>query len=302
MSGCRVPSRWFILKPLRKGDHSVLREDVRLDYDLLNHLNPKILDVVVRNEDVWRHFRHEIFRKSTRLHAVCFVNEGEGSLGIDDDVYALAPGSLFQIKPGIRMHIRSQERNPLRFLSIHYTGLLANGSGQSASAWAGWLPFPPHTKLEEWQTLHQRFQNAWSEWNAKQPGYEWRCKLRFLEMLDEIVRSVHVREEGPDPAVKLSWIIHYINQHYEKPIERETLAAFANLSPSYFSTVFKSRTGYSPIQYVNKVRIDRAKELLRSTSLPISEIASSVGFMDSFYFTRVFTRATGFSPSQYRKA
>lgn len=273
-----------------------------MDYETLNRLHPKILDVVERNEAVWQRLRFEIVRKSTRLHAVCLVSGGEGALQIGDDVYPLASGSLFQIKPAVRMRIRTDARNPLRFLSVHYTGQMADGSGLRSSVWADWLPFPTHSKLVEWQALHQRYQNAWSEWNAKRPGYEWRCKLIFLDILDEIVRSLRARDESSDPDAKLDRIIQYINEHYERPLDRESLAALANVSPSYFSTLFKSKTGYSPIQYVNKVRIDRAKELLRSSALPIAEIAPAVGFADSFYFARVFARATGFSPSQYRKA
>ncbi|MNF06130.1 Arabinose operon regulatory protein [compost metagenome] len=73
-----------------------------------------------------------------------------------------------------------------------------------------------------------------------------------------------------------------------------------SLSVSHYSALFKKVMGISPLQFVEKVRIDHAKTMLTGTSKPISKIAREVGYNDPLYFTRVFTKVTGVAPREYR--
>jgi YesN/AraC family two-component response regulator len=69
---------------------------------------------------------------------------------------------------------------------------------------------------------------------------------------------------------------------------------------SPFSILFKKYTGSSPIEYVTKLRMDRAKHLLMNSTMPISCIAEEVGYADPLYFIRMFTRKTGVPPKKFR--
>ena len=77
-------------------------------------------------------------------------------------------------------------------------------------------------------------------------------------------------------------------------------ADFCKMSKVHFSRFFKQITGMPPVQFVLKIRIDRAKELLDFTDKPIAEIAEASGFPDQNYFARTFKKITGMSPTQYR--
>jgi AraC family transcriptional regulator, transcriptional activator for feuABC-ybbA operon len=269
-----------------------------MNYDYLSKFHPKLLDIVVRDQTFWQRFNYNLLRKSTQLHTIGLVYEGKGTLSLDDQRYALTPGSIFQIIPGCYMSIKTGQQDTLHFYSVHYSAHLSDESGQDFEIINQGLPFPIHSTHADWQPLYQLFQSAWHEWNNKQPGYEWRCKISLFAVIDEIVRL----ESGISAGNGMEHIIQYMNEHYSDPLNRSQLAARAGWSPTYFSTLFKEQTGQSPIQYLNKLRIDRAKQLLRSTSMPITQIAADVGFTDSFYFARIFTKSTGFSPSEYRKA
>ena len=72
------------------------------------------------------------------------------------------------------------------------------------------------------------------------------------------------------------------------------------MNASYFSRLFKKETGEGVIDYINKVRIERAKVLLRNTDLKSSEICSMVGVLDSKYFSKLFKKMEGLTPSEYR--
>ena len=87
--------------------------------------------------------------------------------------------------------------------------------------------------------------------------------------------------------------------------ERLTLPAIAGLldtSPFHFAHAFKQGTGVAPHQYVIRRRIERAKELLAATDLPLAEIALAVGCASQSHFSALFHRVTGLTPQTYRAA
>jgi two-component system response regulator YesN len=92
----------------------------------------------------------------------------------------------------------------------------------------------------------------------------------------------------------------YIEVHYMKEITLEQAARQGNLSPYYFSKLFKQETGDTFIDYVTKLRIDKAKRMMTDPQLTLKEICFGVGYNDPAYFTRVFKKLTGSTPSEYR--
>jgi two-component system response regulator YesN len=93
----------------------------------------------------------------------------------------------------------------------------------------------------------------------------------------------------------------YIDHYYDNSeLSLNTVAAQVNLSPSHFSTVFSRETGETFIEYLTRIRIEKAKELLRTTSLKSFEIADRVGYGDPHYFSTVFKKNTGLTPMEFR--
>ena len=78
------------------------------------------------------------------------------------------------------------------------------------------------------------------------------------------------------------------------------MAGQAHLSPSHFCTVFSQETGQTFKEYLTEIRIQRARELLRSTALKSFEIADQIGYSDPHYFSYVFRKHTGQSPTEFR--
>lgn len=93
----------------------------------------------------------------------------------------------------------------------------------------------------------------------------------------------------------------YVQEHYREPITLEDVCAMTGFSVSYFSILFKKETGEGFAKYLSNVRIERAKELLQRTDLPIAEICREVGYSDMKHFVQLFRKATGLNPGQYRK-
>jgi two-component system response regulator YesN len=94
----------------------------------------------------------------------------------------------------------------------------------------------------------------------------------------------------------------YIDAHYADPdLSLEEVAAEAEISPGYLSRLLKQETGFSFVDYLTRVRITQALQILNNPSMKIYEVAEAVGYQSQHYFSRAFKRVFGRSPVEYRK-
>ncbi|TMV47002.1 AraC family transcriptional regulator [Paenibacillus mesophilus] len=98
----------------------------------------------------------------------------------------------------------------------------------------------------------------------------------------------------------IDWAVRYLRLHYTEPLRIEQLAQLVGVHRTHFSQAFAKKYGLAPQQFLLRLRIDRAKELLRDTGLSVGEIALSIGYPDLYAFSRAFKTHTGQSPSEYR--
>jgi len=104
------------------------------------------------------------------------------------------------------------------------------------------------------------------------------------------------------PPHKLSRVKAFVDEHMADPISVRRLAATVHMSVYHFARMFKKATGDTPHAYITRLRMDRAKELLRDGSPPLADLAASVGFQTQSHFTEVFRRYAGVTPGRFRVA
>jgi AraC family transcriptional regulator len=104
------------------------------------------------------------------------------------------------------------------------------------------------------------------------------------------------------PPFKLRRITAHIQAHLEQALSLVDLAAVAQTSPAHFARLFKQATGRTPHQYVILCRMERAKELLTETTLPLSEVGQQIGYADQSHFTALFRQHVATTPKAYRDA
>ncbi len=92
----------------------------------------------------------------------------------------------------------------------------------------------------------------------------------------------------------------YIESHYRERFSLQTMAGELFVNGSYLLRVFKKHTGFTPLEYHNHIRCERAKELLSNTEECVSDIGETVGFVSSAHFSHVFRKMEGCTPSEYR--
>ncbi|MEL7565219.1 MAG: AraC family transcriptional regulator [Dehalobacterium sp.] len=142
------------------------------------------------------------------------------------------------------------------------------------------------------------------EYNEKETGYI-SILFGYLNVLfGKLFRQIYVetkmdiRKDMPRIA---EGVLNYIEQNYCKKLTLKELADKCFYHPCYFSSIFKECFGVSPMQYINKKRLEQVLELLKNTNNPIEEIMHAVGYTDKKHFYGIFKDATGFTPGAYRK-
>lgn len=152
-------------------------------------------------------------------------------------------------------------------------------------------------------TAYDRFEYAIEAIHIKAFDYllkPWK-EERLCELIDTAIENVRSMQKTDSIVHSQKDIIKdYIDRNYKKDISAKDVAGILGYSDVYFSKVFKQLFDDNFINYLTKIRIDRAKVLLKDVSFNIKEVGKSVGYADSNYFTKVFKRSIGISPSEYR--
>lgn len=127
------------------------------------------------------------------------------------------------------------------------------------------------------------------------------------ELFDYMIRRITAsyekaaKQKRQDENRPVRSVKKYVSEHYNEPLSLEQVSEVARLSPAYLSTIFKKDTGMTFLEYVSKVRMDMAKQLLKETNLTVADICGRVGYSDVRYFTKTFAKYSGLKPNEYRK-
>jgi AraC family transcriptional regulator len=129
----------------------------------------------------------------------------------------------------------------------------------------------------------------------------WATAARLVRVQSATVHAAESRR-GPLSRVQLARITEYIDEQLDRDISLSDLAKIANLSPVYFSRLFRQAIGQGPHNYVVSRRLHRAKRLLSATDRSIAEIALECGFCHQEHLTRTFRRQLDTTPAAFRKS
>ena len=124
-------------------------------------------------------------------------------------------------------------------------------------------------------------------------------RLWFVKHIESAVVMINsATPDSQDDAVTKAK--EYIDTHYDQDLSLESISRQTDISPYYFSKLFKNKTGVTFIDYLTNLRIEKAKELLSDPSRSMKEICSEVGYSDPNYFSRIFKKVTGKTPTEYK--
>ena len=126
-------------------------------------------------------------------------------------------------------------------------------------------------------------------------------KLWFMERFKESCRNM-VTKKGERENELVARAQTYIQENYHKDLSLDEVSRQMDLSPYYFSKLFKEETGSNFVEYITNLMICKAKELLASDKSSMKEICAAIGYSDPNYFSRIFKKNTGVTPTEYRES
>lgn len=146
----------------------------------------------------------------------------------------------------------------------------------------------PYSDFEplEWQQLGMRFEDM-----------EDLCQT----LMNNLLCLQQDKTETEDPDTSFDKLLSYLHQNFDKQLQLKELASRFYINKSYASVLFRKTAGVSFTEYLNKLRMDKARELLLKSSLPIAQVAEQSGYVDYFYFSKLFRKTFGVTPSMFRK-
>lgn len=137
----------------------------------------------------------------------------------------------------------------------------------------------------------------------KKPGYNIKCMQGVYEILVKLCDSETSDYSLVSKKNKITESVEYLEKHcLSDDISIETLAKISGISSVYFRKIFTELYGMPPMQYVGRIRIEKAKSLLISDSISVTDVAEMSGFGSVYHFCKAFKKATGLTPTEWSKS
>ncbi|HUC83246.1 MAG TPA: AraC family transcriptional regulator [Flavisolibacter sp.] len=231
-------------------------------------------------------------------HILIYCYEGGGSARIGGTEYNLVAGDFIIIPAKAAHAYEASQQNPWTIYWLHFKGnsaasLLSQFEKQQ-NGHKGFIRSSA-TVLDLFNEMYDQLTRGYGADNLM---YTNMCLWHFL---GKFIYNNKYQQNGVsvtnDPVDKA---IDFLSKKVETVLTLEEIASEVNLSSAHFSVTFKKKTGFSPIEYFNHLKVQKACQYLLFTNLRIKEIAPAVGIDDHYYFSRLFTKVMGISPNEYR--
>lgn len=227
-------------------------------------------------------------------YQLIYIFKGSGHYLLDSCMQTLGAGNLLFFKPGEPQVYSYYADEKPEIYWLHFTGSECENAVSKYNLHSFYIG--------EQLMLKNLFCLIMQELQLKKAFFEENVSGCFLEMLSLIGRASCNFLSPLENDFSIDRLIIELNESYSKDWDVSSMSDYCKLSSGYFSHLFKKRTGAAPMQYLNSLRLEKAKELIISDTIPFTEIASLVGFNDPLYFSRTFKKNVGISPRKFRQS
>jgi AraC-like DNA-binding protein/quercetin dioxygenase-like cupin family protein len=260
------------------------REDAGRPKHMQNHISSDGLSVVSVHKLSFQRGWSASMHAHADAEELVFISDGEAMLRAEEKVYHGAPGTIFAY-PRALPHAEASERSQVEMYCLTWRyrdpnlrrELPLNGFDQSGRI------------------------RSTLEWMSEVSSADSRDRQ---QVLDGLMHGILHELQRPRAAadVRMLRVRAHVAAHLGGSLRLGELAEVAGMSPFHFAHQFKKSTGLPPAQFVREQRIEAARRLLLTTSMPLRAIAPRTGFADEHELSRVFRRLTGSTPSAIRAA
>lgn len=239
--------------------------------------------------------------KGCNEYILIYCKEGIGNLTINNVNYRISANQAVVIPPHVQHRYEADHTTPWSIYWAHFMGTKAEEMSVR-------LYYPVEISISETSRIEDRLNLFEEIFNTIKTSYSI-DNLNFANISFSYFLATFLHVEQFNQAKKgsefsnniISKVLHFMNENIENSLTIEQLASYSGYSPSYFYRRFISEMETPPMSYFMRMKINKASILLITTDMQVNQIASKVGFTDSFHFSRVFSKIIGMSPQSFRK-
>lgn len=232
-------------------------------------------------------------------HIIIYCVEGSGYVEINKKREEISPSQLVIIPVNTPHTYYAKEDDPWTIYWVHFAGesssFFAELILQHLNQYKNYLPFNEN-RIRLFQEICFILERGYTIDNLRHVNMIF---YNFLSSLLYEDKFNYARNENEYDVV--ASIIELMQKKLEERISLQEFSQHAKLSVSYFSAIFHEKTGYSPIEYYNNLKVQRACQFLVLSDMTIKQISYKLGMTDQYYFSRMFSKLMGISPKEYRK-
>jgi len=232
-------------------------------------------------------------------HILIYCIDGQGWIKIQKNEYFIKAGEFFLVPALISHKYEASETDPWTIYWVHFTGDISNDIVSSMiSQLGGYKGFIHYTedRLNLFNNIYTQLEKGYSRDNMAYANMSFWYYLTTFMFEDKYYNSDKISKQDVTETA-----VNFMAKNIDQVINVDEIAQSVNLSVSHFTSMFKKKTGYPPIEYYNHLKIQKACQYLFFTDLRVKEISYKLGINDPYYFSRLFTKVMGVSPNEYRK-
>lgn len=226
------------------------------------------------------------------FHNLMYLYEGKCDFYIDGKLYPLAKGDVVYAPYGIRRKANTFEDNLMQCYAVTF-------QVTNRSLMHTFLPVYIKAGIDD--ELILLFKQMNHAWLFKGDGYQLKCRALLMLVLYRLLQLNKNIVANVAEDIRINKVKQYISEHMTENIPIVRLSEVAGLNQVYFGCLFHKYAGCTVKDYINRLRIAKACELLDTGDCSVKETAFQCGFDDIYYFSKVFKKIAGVPPSRYGK-
>lgn len=246
---------------------------------------------------------HKVGPKVYDYYLMHYVLSGNGTFTVDETPYELKAGDTFLIEPEQLIRYTSSDSEPWMYRWIAFEGKEADKLLESCGFHGSNRVLRQEADRRTrvlYRHVYQSLREGGAMAAVEAAGYLQLLFSAYGSKAAGLEGNVERSENGGETLVRQ--VTHYLSAQFAMPVSIEQMAETLGYNRAYLSRVFKRATGMTPVTFLLRLRIDKARQLLRERpELTVEQIAASVGIPDALYFSKQFKRIYEQSPSSYRR-
>lgn len=282
------------------------------------------LSPYIRHAEDWHSAPGEIWNLPRRVifdYEIIFFKEGEVNLITDKCTHEIIPGDFVVLRPKMPHEFINRTGGHVNQPHVHFDMVFDDLSNDvyvnfkdlhdisepdkrlfRTDILDEFLPnFPTLIRPLHSTELEKKLMELIQEVKNRKICFNVAAEGILMQLISMLIREISISSSITTKDQEIAFSAQkYLNDHLDKDISLDELAAHSHVSKYYLCRIFKRVYGVSPIRYHRESKINKARELLINTSLPINRIAVMTGFQSIYSFSRAFKNAENISPSVYR--